>query len=237
MAKRATPSKDRTETLAEEARDGYDMAARLAGMDSLTDDVTIFTDAVTGKALGGAEDIVENGIVMGRRRWGIQGKLDEAMQRTRTLLELEPRTPREEEEREAEALELEDKIAELRKAAKPLIAKLNKTAMVFTLRSIPELVIKDSRRIARKNLGIKTKGIQGREEEYLEELTCVIIAASTVQWVDNKDGSTHHSISVEQVRALQQGLPRGQFPKLDAKIHELSLEASIGNLATDSADF
>lgn len=223
--------KDSFEQVVEEARTGFDLRERLLGASTLSKTVTVYTDAATGKELGGAEDQKgQGGVVLGRRRWGVQGRIEEIGLRAEYLLKQD--SPDDE-----EITALEAELAEKTKKSKALLAKLDKSALVFTIRAVPELVIRDTRRKARQNLGIKSKGIDGREEEYSLEYTALLLSASVEKFLDKASGETYTSLSEQQARDLRDFLPAGQFAKLDAAMIEVSFEAQIGEHGTDSADF
>ena len=224
--------KKNVDTIQDEAREGFDLIARLQGVSRREKTVTVYTDAATGAELGGVADTYHPGteIVTGRRRWGIVGEQDELREKIKAAL-ADPNTPDE----TLEALKAENAALDKKKAA--LLKKLDKTALVFTLQAVPDLVLRDTRRTTRKALGIKQKGIEGREEDYALEYIAQILVASVVSWTDNQTGDKRDSLDIEHARQLRDFLPVGQFAKLDAAISELSIEASIGNVATDSADF
>ena len=222
------------EDVAEQARSGFDLASRLMGAPRLEKTVTVYTDPVTGKALGGAENATDRGIIIGRKRWGVLGDIDRLEERIKIALNRAEAGEDHGEDLDA----LESELADLKKKSASLLKKLDSTALVFTLRAVPGLVIRDARRKARKNLNIKAKGISADQEEAFQlEVTNIVLAASTVQYVDNKSKQTIPTLSVEDATALRDYLPVGQYDKLDIALAELSLEAQIGNHATDSADF
>lgn len=215
----------------ESVREGFDLRQRLLGGSPLEKVVTVYTDAATGAELGGAEDIEgQGGLVMGRRRWGLLGRLEEVRLRAEALAKQEVV-----DEEEIAALEAES--ADLTAKVKPLLKKLEKSALVFTIRAVPDLIIRDTRRKAREALGIKNKGIQGKEEEYSLEYTAILLSASVASYVDNATGKTHAGLTVQEARDLRDYLPAGQFPKLDKAMIDVSFEAQIGHHATDSPDF
>jgi hypothetical protein len=223
--------KDVVEHAESAAREGFDLRERLLGVAPLTKEVTVYTDAVTGKELGGAEDVRgQGGIVLGRRRWGVLGELEEAQLSAKALLDSDDVS-------EEKVAALEAKAAELTKKSKTLLRKLEKTALHFTLQAVPDLVIRDTRRKAKQFLGIKGKGIDGREEEFALEYSALLLAASVKEWKDGSTGQTYTSLTDEQARDLRDFLPQGQFNRLDTAMLELSFETQIGNHATDSADF
>jgi hypothetical protein len=219
------------ESVIEEAREGFDLRARLIGANTLTKTVKVYTDTATGRELGGSEDRrTQNGIVVGRRRWGVQGRLEE--------LGLEAEALGKQEEPDVEQIKaIEDESAALVKKSKTLLAKLEKSALVFTLRAVPELIIRDTRRKAKANLNIKGKGAQGREEDLALEFTILLLAASVSEWTDNASGTVLSSLTDQQARDLNDLLPPGQFDRLDRAMIELSFEAQIANSGTDDADF
>jgi seryl-tRNA synthetase len=234
-------SKSDIDEIIEEAREGFDLRARLQGVRTRTKQVTVFTDDETGALLGGAEDVLIPGteIVSGRRRWGVQGELDEIAHRAEALakrLEGSP-SPEDEDALSAEAESLNAQREKLTRKAASLIKKLRATSLTFTLRSVPELVVRDTRRKARNALGIKSKGIEGREEEFSLEYTAILLAASVDSWTDAASGQTFDELTVRQAKDLYDFLPVGQFAKLDRGMTELSMQASIGEYGTDSADF
>ena len=226
--------KDTFEQIVEEAQGSFDLRQRLLGIAPLTKKVTVYTDAATGKELGGAEDQKgQGGIVLSRRRWGVQGRLEEIGLRAEALGKQEDL-----DEDDPEIAALEKEMSDLQKKAKTLLAKLDKSALSFTIRAVPELVIRDCRRKAKQNLGIKGKGVQGQEEEYGLEYTALLLSASVEKWVDHASGDTHLSLSEQQARDLRDFLPAGQFARLDAAMIEVSFEAQIGaTYGTDDADF
>lgn len=226
--------KDKIETIEAEAREGYSLFARLAESNNRTKTVTVYTDPALGVELGYAVDGEDFGIKTGQRvRKGLIGEMDEL--RERGALVVAHGT---DEEVEAVSAEIAEAKKSLVAKIKKLQKEMQKTSLVFTLQSVPEIVIKDARRKARKALGIKGKGIpEGRQEEYNDEYTCQMLAASVLSWEDKKVGKKFDSLSVEEAHNLQNFLPRGQFPVLDATMVELSLEVSIANAAVDDVDF
>lgn len=219
------------EQIAAEAREGYSLRDRLQGRTRVSKTVTVYTDEVAGRELGGAVDQEDQfGIKLGRRRWGLKGELDALEERLVALDKQE--SPDEDEVNEVVAL-----IEKTKKKIPGVLKRLEASALVFTLSSVPDLVKKDARRRAKKAAGIKGKGIEGREEEFGEEYTPILLSESVQSWEDRATGKTFSTLSVEEAKWLQQDLPEGEFPKLDAAMIDLSFQAQISNVATDSADF
>lgn len=220
------------EEIIEDAREGFDLRARLRGVSHLTEDVTVYTDIAAGRELGGTED-QENqfGIKVGTRRWGLTGELSAIGEQLEEL-------QKQDDPDEGEVKALVAKLASTKKKIPAALKKLESSALVFTLRAIPDLVQRDARRQARKALGIKAKGIpEGREEEFNLEHIAHIVAASVESWTDNASGKKFSSLTVEEAKALRDELPIGQFALIDQAIGKLSYQAQIGKVATDSADF
>jgi hypothetical protein len=222
------------ESIRTEAREGYSLFERLAESNHRTKTVTVYTDNALGAELGYAFDEEDFGIKTGQRvRKGLIGELDELKERAALIAEHGT-----EEEAEAAILEIEAAKKSLVAKVKKIQKQMQASALVFTLQSVPELVIKDSKRKARKALGIKGKGIpEAQQEDYDSEYTCQLLAASVLSWEDKKVGKKFDSLSVEEAHGLQDLLPRGQFPLLDSAMVELSLEAAIANHAVDDVDF
>lgn len=236
--------KSQIETIQDEARDEYDMRARLAKSNRRHKRVTVYTDEVLGEELGSAVDETYfdgiDSLKTGRRiRKGLIGELDALKERAAaTLAKLEDAPDGEDEGPAAEAKQIETEITALNKKISALLKKLEKSAMTFNLHSVPDEIIKGARRKARQHLGIKKKGIpEDLQEEYNEEYACQMLSVSVADWEDKLAGEKFTSLGVQQARDLQGLLPAGQFPRLDAAMVELSFEASIANAAVDNVDF
>lgn len=224
----------------DEARTGFDLRDRLAGVRRRQKTVTVFTDSETGAELGGVETKYLPGtdIVQGKRRWGVQGRLDELREKADSLAKRIEQTPTLADEYRQEIAALEEEMKGLSDEASTLLKKLQETALIFKMQALPDIIIRDTRRKARKALDIKGKDIpESMQEQYGLEHVATLLAASVQSWKDNSDGKVYDSLSVQQARDLRDYLPAGQFPLLDEAMLELSFQASIGEHATDSADF
>lgn len=220
------------DAIIEEAREGYSLRDRLRGVSVRTKTVTLYTDAVIGAELGGAEDLVDGyGLKGARRRWGLMGELDTAVEKAAAL-------QRQDDPDEAEVLAVASTIDDLKGKIPPLVKKLEKSALVVTARAIPQFVIRDVRRKAKKALGIKGKGIpEARQEEFGLEHLAQLVAASVDSWEDRSAGQKFSNMTLDEARALRDELPAGQFDKLDRAIGELSFESAIASNVTDTPDF
>lgn len=222
--------KSTTEDVATEAREGFDLRSRLRGVTKLTKEVTVYTDAVAGAELGGAENQEQSGIIIGRRRWGLRGDLDALVERMKFLKKQSPTD-------EDALVEVGKEIASIKKKLPAVVKRLEESALVFTLTTVPEFVVRDVKRKAKKAAGIKGKGIDGMEEEFGLEYVPTLLSASVLSWVDRASDETFSSLSIDEAKTLRDELPAGQFQKLDAAMIELIFQTQIGNQATDSVDF
>lgn len=226
--------KKNVDTIQEEAREEYDLSARLAGITKLTDSVTAYTDEITGKELGGVETtyIPNTEIVTGRRRWGVVGDQDALREKIRAALEDDATT-----DEAVEALKAENAALEKKKAA--LLKKLEKTAITLHLRALPELVVKSAKREAYRNLKLKPKGGLTPEqiEDVQEEFLAVILTYNVTSWTDAAVDRTFDSMTIRQARALKPHLRAEEWAKIERAIDELQSMKIVGDAATDSADF
>lgn len=203
----------------EEARGSFNLTDRLMNRPMLHDVVTVFTDEVSGKKLGGSEVITNQfGVPTSTRRWGILGEIHE--------LEQAP-----EEERDTKA------IAKLKREAKALHATLDKSALTFTLRALPEIVVKDLRRKSKKSLKIKGAIPQERLEEFSEDFTARLLVDSVESFKDHESGETYSRISYNEARALDGFLPKSEYKKLDMALNDLQFKSQISEAVTADADF
>ena len=228
------------EGIQEEARNTFDMHARLAGVSRRTKEVTVYLDDTAGAELGGVEDETIGEFVTGRKiRTGLIGRLDEiAEDAKRQVALLDEESDDYEEKVAAINASLEFNSAGIADEIKQLRERLHKSSMTFTLQALPDVIVRGLRRQARAALDITTKGIpESLEEEFDLEYTAQFLAASVSRWVDNQTGEVYKSLTADAARSLRDLLPPGQFPRLNRAMVELSHEVAISNQATDSADF
>lgn len=226
--------------IAAEARSRMDLRERLMGITRREKTVTVFTNDELGRELGGAEDLYVPGTALKsgeRRRWGVAGELDALAARADSLTKQIEAGTLSEEDAEPILSEMERDRAIHTKRAKRLVEDLKKTSFSFTLRAVPEIVIKDARRQARQNLGITKKGTEGREQEFADEFAAVLLTLSVASWVDHETGVESNSLSLDEAHALKELLPYGQFPRLDRAMAELSMESQIAESVTSDLDF
>lgn len=215
-----------------EARKTFSLRDRILGTSTRRKMVTVYTDVNAGARLGYVEEDQ-----FGRKtRKGLIGQLDEFKADLENRLRLLA-----DDDDEAIALlknEFDEKTADLLSQITELREELAKTAFIFTLQSIPTVIVESMRRKAKKALDIKGKNIpEDREDEFAVEYACQFLAASVASWKDAESGETYDSLTVEQAHELRDYLPAGQWFTLDQAIAELSIEKAIGNAGTDDVDF
>lgn len=219
------------EQIQSDARENFSLRDRLATGGRRTKTVTIYTDANAGAKLGFAEDGTYT-----RERAGLLGELDEI--RTDIQQRLKFTDENDEDAIAALKAELAERTGALREQITELRDELNKTAFIFTLQSLPNVIVRSLRRKARQALGIKGKDIpEDMQEDYALEHTAQFVAASVVEMTDNLTGVTHKGFTVEQAHELLDFLPPGQFDVLDNAIMNLSIERTVGKASTDDLDF
>lgn len=220
------------EQIRSDARKNFSLRDRLLGASSRRKTVTIYTDANVGAKLGYAEE----GLYGQKTRRGLIGQLDELKSDLENRLRLLG-------EDDAEGIaqlqaEFDEKSSELIERIGVLRKELDSTALVFTIQSIPTVIVESIRRRAKKALDIKGKNIpEDREEEFAAEYACQFLAASVVDWTDKQSGETIEGLDLEDARELRGHLPVGQFLVLDTALGELSIEKAIGSSSTDDVDF
>lgn len=231
-------------TIQEEARDDFDLSARLSGRAERKKTVPVYSDAEAGEILGYAVDQADGfGIRSGLRiREGLLGELDALEGEGTTLARLIEKNAEAGVETADVDLERAQAIPGEIKSLQAQIAKVRKrlkeTSFDFTLRYLPEIIEKSVQRESRKALKIKGKGIpDAMEDEYKREYTAQMLAKSTEKWFDHETGEEHTSLSLEKARSFQRFLPPGQFARLDEAMVKLTFQAAIANSATDDADF
>ena len=230
-------SKDMNEEIREivdDARGSYDLRDRLRGISRRKRVVTVFTDEVVGEELGGVEKVYQPGtkLLLETRRWGVRGEQDELRERAKRL--------QAEKNPAAEAVAaIKEEAAELQAQAADLEEQLEKSALVFTLQALPELVMKVSKRKAYKNLKLKYNGaLTGEEQEDVrDEYLAILLANATVKMHDNLTDTEVGGISVEDAKDLKEQLLPEEWAKLERALDELQAMKAIGDRATDDADF
>lgn len=138
-------------------------------------------------------------------------------------------------ERSAESQKLIDA---LELATEQALAELKKTAITVKLRAVPPLIMKACRRKARKEIGLKGKGIpQDLAEEFSEAFTTHLLAELCTGYINHKTGTERSAITVTGAKALRDLLPEPEWDRLDLKMGDIQFKNVISESATAQADF
>ena len=110
--------------------------------------------------------------------------------------------------------------------------------LVFHLRAVPELIVKDIRRKARKAYIVKGSGNipEDKMPEFLSTYSALLLAAITVN-VDNADGEESGPLSEALAADIENYLPAYEYKRLDAKVAEIQFQQSVADGVTANADF
>lgn len=228
--------------IANEARKKFSLEDRLKNRPQRTKTVTVYTDEPLAEKVGGARKVLDRGIDTGQKeRWGLVGKIDaleEIISTYESVAANEHATDSQKEQAASGIKSSKKDLAKLRKELSPLIEEMKKTSLVFHLRAVPPIIIKDCRRKARKHLDIKNKNIPDTlAESYDNEFQARVIASSVERYVDTESGETIHEFDTSDARALADFLPPFEYVRLDAAISELQFRNVIDEEATADADF
>lgn len=214
---------DKTEKIAEEARESFDLGGFLRGATRVMDTVTVYTDEQAGNALGGHEIVQEDGPGGARvpkvRSWGLKGEYNKLT-----------RTPEEKKKNAKRIREVEKEVA-------ALLERIEESALTFELHSIPTAISKSARRNARKELEITGKGVpEALSDEFAEELSSQYLALSAGK-VTRGDGKQLPKLSVEEARDLADYLPRSEHIKLLNAVNDVLFASHISTAAVENPDF
>lgn len=216
----------------EEARENYSLEDRLRNRGMRTKTIGVYTDEPTAEKHLEIENKIN---LLNRGATAVQmmieaareAGLNDAAEALQPVLEKIVTDP----EYRAE------EIAALEAERNALANELRSTALVFHLRAVPELIIKDSRRQAKKKLGITGKNVPEAQDEIFDDyVTGFILSAVTEHYVDNVDGSVHN-LDPDNARFLADLLPRGEYLKLTGALQEVQFKNVISQSVTDQADF
>lgn len=206
--------------IAKEAKSGFNLISRLQNIPQNTAIVTIYTDNVAGRELGYAKTVPDElnqyGVVITpehRERAGVLGEIDS-----------------DDGSDDAKSAALDKKAAALRK-------KLARTSLVFNLRAVPTIIIRDATRKTKQSLGIKGKNIpEDKQEEWGAAYSAHILASVVQSFTDTESGETN-PLTFEGAKALRDFLPTAEYDRLDGAIVDLQFRNSIDESATAEADF
>ncbi len=210
------------QAIATEAQETFDFDNFLNDKITLRErTVTVFLDEVTGEALGGSEETAGAfGLGGSTRRWGVIGKIKDLR------------------EQNTEG-QHDDEILALTDEAEKLWAKLQESGLTITLRAVPPIILKDTRRRAKAALGIKGKDIpEDRNEEFIDRQQAELLADAYVS-SKNAKGQVlpKEKFGADQAAKLRDRMSQFEYSKIDRALGELQYQAAIASSVTSAEDF
>lgn len=205
-------NQEQIEEVVTEARAEYSLLDRLKGINRRSETVITYTDEVLGEK---------------------HGKLKEQLDDLKALIKPIEGVVLTQEVIDATNAEIE----KWQPALDAARAELEKSAFVFTLHALPPIAEKVITRETRKAMGIKGQIPDERVEEWISLYNARMISQQVDRFEDRLTGVTKSSISIDEALWLEEQLPKWEYAKLKAKADDLQLRNTIGELATDSADF
>lgn len=226
----AMTNEERIQSIANDARESFDLGDFLRGRSVRTRNVRVFTDEVTAEKRGGFEKTVEtlaNGIQLpGVRSWGLVKDLAEAQDQYDKL----------ESKNTKVAKELKARIDSINDEIRALTATLIETSLEIELKTVPKVIKKDAYRAARKALGIHGSISDDQAVEFIDEHNAQTLSRTVVS-IARPDGSKNQGISLDSARDLVGLLPDSEWEKIKVALDELLSEKVIGDAAVADQDF
>lgn len=133
-----------------------------------------------------------------------------------------------------EAQEVVDK---LQPEVDEVLAKLKAGGLTFDLQAVPEVIVKDCRRKARKHLGAKGAVPAEQTDAYNDAYVAEIIAATVIGYTAHETGEHFGKLEYDEALALVDFLPMYEFQKLDSAIKNIQFTNAISESVVDDADF
>lgn len=227
---------------------GFDPRERLKkrGLRKATITVYLDEDKADEMGLGRAEDIVGamNQFIR-RERVGVLGDLDQAreeLERFERQLAASEEDDEPNEKRiaqlESEIKSTQEKIKRLEDRRDEILAELEKTGLIFQLRSVPPVIEQDTRRKAKQTLGITEKNVPDEKMEEFSIAQQAHLMAVMIQSVtDIESGEVNTETTYEDAIAYIEELPKSQFARLDQKMGELQFTDAISRSIESQEDF
>lgn len=133
--------------------------------------------------------------------------------------------------------ESNERIAEIEKELREVATEVYKTGLTFSLRAVPEIVVKDVRRKTRKNLNIKGKIPEDRLEEFNDAFTAGIFSKAIEGFRDHESDAKVDTFTYQDARDLADYLPKSEWEKVDRAVGDIQFSNSISEAVTEDADF
>jgi hypothetical protein len=195
--------------------------------------VTVYRNQKAAEELGGFEDKQTLLGTTQRERWGLLGKLDE-----RRTAKIELEKDNEDGRFDASIQILADEIDALIEEIAPVAEALKASALTLELRAVPPVILKDTRRRARKELGIKGKNIpEDRMEEYEDLQQAELLSDMLVSVVDGRGRKPSRQPDVAWALKLRQRLHESEYGRIDRLVGEIQYRGAVANSIAESGDF
>jgi len=223
------------DAIVDDVKESFDLDEFLNGIPSRFKTQKLYTDRDLGEKLGGWDVETNQFGTERKRRWGVIGQIDELTEELEVLKSIDNPV-----EGTVDRInEITDEIGTLALEASALLDELDKSALEVEIQSLPPIITKDARRIARANLEIKEKVGQNhpRFDEYLDEYNAVILSKSVVSITKLATGAKNNGLSLAGAKGLYEKLPQSEVDRLDAVVNEVVFKSSIAQHIALDADF
>lgn len=130
-----------------------------------------------------------------------------------------------------------ERIAEIEKELHDVATEVYKTGLTFSLRAVPEIVIKAVRRKTRKALNIKGKIPEDRLEEFNDAFTAGVFSKAIEGFRDHESGAKVDTFTYQDAVDLADYLAKPEWEKIDRAVGDIQFSNSISEAVTEDADF
>jgi len=212
-----TTDQEEYDSLREEATGSFDLTARLQGLAGREGQITLYLDEEAGLELGTAHDETNNfGITVGRKQEGVLGEIDKL---------------------DTESDSYAADLARLEAKRDEMIAKIQQSALIVKLHSVPPVVAKGAKRRAKETLKIKGKVSEDQLGDFSDAYLAHLLSDTIVSITDVASGGVQSKLTYEGARALKDYLPDQQFTRLDNKLAEIQFKDAIDESIASDSDF
>lgn len=215
------------EEFVEEVKSTFDLSARLRGRSLRTDSVVVYTDEVTAERIQTLETALQQlsdmptslkTIANAARGFGIEAAAD-ALDKI-----------------SAEGIRDIGEYTRIEEEKAELVEKLKDSALKVELQALPQIIVRDIRRQAKKKLGIKGNVSEDRLDEF-SEVVAVLALTKAITSLRDADGGVVDDLSYEQAKDIVDYLPISESNKIDAAMYDLGYSDVISGVITDTPDF
>lgn len=235
---------DVLENIEADTKKGFDLLERLKNRGLRRATLTLFLDEELGPKLGWAYDVnhpTQNYFIR-REREGVVGELDaldEKYEEAKAELEASAATKAvTTKAHDAFEKEWADKREALQAEVTELTAELAKTGLTISMRAVPPVIQKNTRRQAKEKLGITEKGIpEDRTDEFNLSQLAYLMTVMFQSVTDVESGDVNTATSYDDAMALIDFLPPGQFERLNETMGRVQFTDAISRSIEGQEDF